>query len=203
MVEITQYQYEDNDALEITQAEGGEGKIVARLFTPDVKNRNGNIIVKGALDTTEYQDNPLLLWNHDREMLPIGTATTIKRYGVDFAELHLDMEDDMARRIKGMIDRKILRAVSINARILDYECLEDEDDDYWFRGLKVKQCSLLEISVVNVPGDRTTLMQSLDPVLDKEYKEYLAAKKAAVAESELADTIRGLRQVDWATQFQK
>jgi hypothetical protein len=90
-------------------------------------NSYGFRLLTSGVDLTQYQKNPILLFNHNRpwrgtvdEVLPIGKVENVRIEGDDIiGELVFDEKDEFARKIKQKWDDGIYRMVSIGATIIE------------------------------------------------------------------------------------
>jgi len=97
------------------------------LISNSKVNRYGFRLLTSGADLTQYQKNPILLFNHNRpwrgtvdEVLPIGRVDNIRIEGDDIVgELIFDEKDEFALKIKQKWDDGIYRMVSVGATIIE------------------------------------------------------------------------------------
>jgi hypothetical protein len=109
------------DATEIN-LEPGEPAAVAWL-TLDVPDREADVVIPSGIDfRSEYLDtNPVVMASHDYQRWPVGTCQWIKAkrnrgFSGLIAKTIFDVEDPDARRLFGLVQRKVVRSVSIGFR---------------------------------------------------------------------------------------
>lgn len=138
------------------------------------KDRDGDVIRVDGWVTDHYMKNPVVLFAHDSHRPPIGRAaelTTTKRRLKAVAEFmgpEIDTSgfSDMIFR---MVKNKFLNATSVGFKPIDFEWIEEEDDDRDFpmrTGIKFLKQELLEFSVVPVPSNPEALIMARSKGID-------------------------------------
>lgn len=137
-----------------------EGKrVVATDFTED---RDGERIDVKGLDIKNFKKNPVLMFGHNHQILPVGKATKIKVEGDKLTfEPEFSAATQHARDVSALWEEGVLNAVSVGF-------IPQERDGNVFT-----KSELLEISVVNVPANPNALAQAKSKglnvdLLDKE-----------------------------------
>lgn len=114
----------------------------------------------GKLDA--YQKNPTLLWNHDGHKLPIGRIEDIRLEGGKLTGVPVfDEDDDFALKCKKKYENKFINACSIYHNPLTVS----DDAELMIQGqtrATVTEWELLEVSLVNTPGDAGSTRLNLD-----------------------------------------
>lgn len=146
-----------------------------------------------------YAKNPVLLWVHRRDMLPIGKGAG---WRLDLArrEMLLDVdfpppgEHPFADTVRRMFDLGFLRAVSVSWETLREEPPTPEEQAAGARWVSAEQ-ELVEVSVVPVPADAGAVDVTGSG-------RALAARALGMGEgvdaASMADTLR-----TWAIQMQE
>lgn len=144
------------------------------INTEDI-NRYGYRILTAGIDTRAFAKNPVFLWNHNTYgMMPIGKVDDIKIENGKLTGLPVfDDEDDFGKAAKRKFEKGMLNAVSLNVRIIE----RSEDPAFLKKGqtrATVTKCELLEVSLVNVPGNGAAVKlsgnegsEALDDLLPK------------------------------------
>jgi len=103
-----------------------------------------------------YMRNPVVLWNHEREMPPIGRATDLRRgaSGQIEADFEFAPGDERSQRFKNLWDRGFLRGASIG-----WKRRSDGEDE------------LIEWSLVSVPADRDAVRAASEIIDDDDEYE--------------------------------
>jgi len=111
------------------------------------EDRDGDIVEPRGIDTTNFEQNPVILFAHDNRELPVGKAVD---HGVQGREFFVDVrfaETDKADDVYQLVRDGFLNAVSIG--FIPKETVSREDAD----GLRFEEVELLEVSVVPVPSN--------------------------------------------------
>jgi len=111
------------------------------------EDRDGDIVEPRGIDTTNFEQNPVILFAHDNRELPVGKGVN---YGVQGREFFVDVrfaETDKADDVYQLVRDGFLNAVSIG--FIPKETVSREDAD----GLRFEEVELLEVSVVPVPSN--------------------------------------------------
>ena len=125
--------------------------------------RDGMIIDVPSMRLDNYNANPVVLWAHRSDQLPIGTAQVTITDGTLRAEITWDSAE-LAQEVARLFDEQVLNAVSIGwrpGRVVPRKELA-EDDPYYldsdrYSAVVHYDCDLLEISAVPVPADAGAL----------------------------------------------
>ena len=93
------------DAAAKDTAETGEAGTViySWIGTKEICDRDGDIVKVSGIDTADFEKNPIILFNHNRD-IPIAKA--VKVYKTDDS-LMLDVEfskSDWGQYVKGLVD---------------------------------------------------------------------------------------------------
>lgn len=126
-------------------------------------DRDFDIVEQSGLDTENYKKNPVVLWNHNSSLMPIGKSTSPMPYGEDktIASVEFDLENDpdgLARAIKGKVDKGVLNTASIQFRPVDFEPIKSGDD--YTGGFRFKVAELVEWSIVTIPANADAMRLS-------------------------------------------
>ena len=139
---------------------------VMSTSTPDA---DGEVIISTGIDTSEYQRNPILLWQHDRSQPCIGkcTETLVDNRGL-MGKFKL-ATTEFAQEVWMLVKDKFLSTVSIGfIPIETYRRGENGFNaacqkygiDPMNRMIDIitPRCLLLETSLVNLPANRDALI---------------------------------------------
>lgn len=111
------------------------------IATNESIDRDGEMIKKDGWDFTNYLKNPILLWGHEHNQLPIGKVTDIIVTDTDIRARGIFANTQFARDVKALYDQGILKAVSVGFLPQERE------------GNIITKSELLELSFVNVPSN--------------------------------------------------
>lgn len=146
-------------------------------------NRKGYRILTEGIQLEAFKKNPIMLYIHARDdqwtaqykgqdrdklHLPIGKWENIRIEGGQvLADPVFDVEDDFAKEIARKWDKGFLNACSMGFNFIEWS----EDPVYLLQGqtrATVTKSELLEISIVDIPGDadavRLVLSKDTDPL---------------------------------------
>jgi HK97 family phage prohead protease len=143
------------------------------ISTPQ-KDRSKDIVLQEGWVLEHYKRNPVVLWQHNSDILPIGKAVSI---GIEGGVLKATVEfvtgdiNPQAEQVYQLIQRGFLTATSVG-----FIPLEDEPDNDG--GLIYHSLDLCEFSIVNAPDNPWALLEPGQR--DVEPKETTATPKDAL-----------------------
>ena len=142
------------------------------VFSTDDEDRHGEIVDQKGWDVNDFMKNPVVLFAHDHHQPAVGQVTELKLNEdsnlegvIKFAVEEYDFAKTLFKLYKG----KFMRAVSAGFMNNKYEI--DEDNDTF----TLKENTLLEMSMVNVPANSMALAKSVG--IDVSSIEKLMAEK--------------------------
>lgn len=121
------------------------------IITNGSRDRYGTSFDPQGAITRGYMANPVVLWRHKNEEVPIGhsISLTLTSEGQWISDFEIDGATEFERVLIAKLNSGSLNAVSIGARINPNEVEYDEDTDtYHFR-----EWELYEFSVVPIGGN--------------------------------------------------
>lgn len=130
-------------------------------ITDDSVNRYGFRVLTAGIRLDNYRKNPVLLFGHNTESLPIGRLDDIRvePNGSMTALPVFDENDKLALAIKDKFDNGFLFAASIH-----FEPITLSDDPKLAlpgqTDSTVVECDLLEVSMVTIPGNTNAVALS-------------------------------------------
>lgn len=123
-------------------------------------NRYGFRLDLAGAKIDSFRNNPILLYGHDRSELPIGRWENLRVDGDKMmATPVFDTEDAFAMEVMGKVERGILNAASVSFDPLVFS-QNPEDLVAGQTRSTIKEWELLEISIVDIPGDRNAVRLS-------------------------------------------
>ena len=115
------------------------------VASEESEDRMGDVIEVAGWETKEFKKNPVFMLNHDYSLLPIGTVPMVKSEGKQLlAGVNWDSDDPLAAHVQGKYQRRVMRAVSVGFRPMEFERQGD--------GMRFTKQELLELSAVSVPA---------------------------------------------------
>lgn len=138
--------------LAIENIEDRKATFIITTSTPDTDN---DVIVPEGIDFTHYVKNPVVLWQHNRDLLPIGKclpeSITKTANGwsatVQFPDEGIDAFSD---KIYWYVKNGYLSATSIG--------FIPTDTDLGNNGYIFNKCTIFEFSIVTVPANPEALI---------------------------------------------
>jgi len=144
----SEQKYYDND---------GKQRYRFVVSTKDIDRAGDSINVDG-IDISEYQKNPVVLYNHYGT--PIGTSIVKKEKGILYGDVYFDEITEQSKITKKLIDAGTLKTASIGLEILERNVRSLTDDEAkrlkrpWITNLRtIDKSMMLEWSVVDLPAN--------------------------------------------------
>lgn len=149
---------------EVKELEDGSGITIQGYASTPIVDRDEEIIPVSAINTREWEKNPILLYMHDRTK-PIGRVTEFQKRPEGFwIKAFISQAAEKAHGVITLIKDQVLRAFSIGFRIKDYFINQEGR-------LVYKDIELLEVSVVSIPANPDAVFEFV-----KSLKEELQQK---------------------------
>lgn len=136
-----------------------ESRVVRFIASTGVEDRHGDSIRLNGWRLERFKANPVVLFGHDADDLPIGKAIQI---GVEGEALCVDIQfasaeaNPMAENVYRLVTEGCLNAVSVGFIPVRFEIVEDRESGR--RGYDILEAELLEISVVPIPAHPDALV---------------------------------------------
>lgn len=114
--------------------------------------RDGHILEPAGCDLSNYQANPIVLWQHNPDV-PVGRASEIAvasdkiRARITFAPNGISPKAD---EVRGLVKNGIVSGVSVGFDVIDAEPLDEKQPR---GGQRFTKWELLECSFCSVPAD--------------------------------------------------
>lgn len=133
---------------------------ISFLVSDESVNSAGFRILTEGIDFSDFTKNPVMLWKHERydnRLLPIGRWENLRvENGALLADAIFDDKDEFARQIQNKVEKGIINACSIGIEVI----ATSNESKYLLPGQTretVTRCTLLEISLVDLPGNRNSV----------------------------------------------
>jgi phage head maturation protease len=142
-----------------------DGRLMTFIASTGEPDRNGNVLDIGGWDLRNYLKNPVVLFNHNWNLPPIGKALSI---GVEGQVLKATIQfapTQLGEELALLNADHYLRAISVGARPLEWEVRRHPEHGYPIGTHSHKQ-ELLELSIVPIPANPDTLRAALKPGQD-------------------------------------
>ena len=183
-------------------ASEGERAVIARISTTSV-DRDGDVMPPSGVDLSDFTKNPVVLFGHDANRIPVGKAGAIHRRAQDivakvqFAERPKslpDMQEWVPDTIFSLFQQKILNAFSVGFTIQDSRPATKHDVARFGDGVQqiITKWNLLEFSVVPVPANQDALATAVS-------KGYVKESSWTHNELELSSVAEEVTMYQWET----
>lgn len=126
-------------------------------------NSYGYRVLTEGIDLTDFLENPIGLWNHNRatgglkdEILPICKWEDVEIVGDEIFATAVFSELPHAKDIAQLVEEGILVAASIGVRMLEFS----DDPEFLVEGQTVQtvtKSSLREISITDIPSNKRSI----------------------------------------------
>lgn len=176
---------------DVVEADLTSRKAVFTISTAAVDRQMDTIDVKGW-DTEAYLKNPVLLWAHDQDALPIGRVTglsvtdTALKAEVEFCTADVN---PLGEQVHQGVLKGFIKATSVGFQPLEYEIAEDRPGLGRMPPVNFTKQALLELSLVNVPANPGAL---IDDISSEQTTVPLRSVQHLVAKAKRARKIRSL-----------
>lgn len=128
------------------------------VLSDESVNCYGYRVLTDGIDTAQFERNPVMLYGHDSDRLPIGRWTNIRKEdGRLLADADFDMDDPFAAQIADKVERGVIRCCSIGFEIVSVS----DAADLMLPGQRqgtVTGALLLECSVCAIGANRNAMV---------------------------------------------
>ena len=149
----------------LTVREIADNKVTFIASTATI-DRYGDVINQDGWDLSAYSRNPVVLYNHNANSLPIGKGTVYLKDGQLMIDVNFDQNDPDAQKIESKVKGGYISAVSVGFQPLEAKSRADLPKDhyaYGTRGQFFNKQELLEVSVVTIPANNmATLSKNME-----------------------------------------
>jgi len=137
---------------------GSDATLAVTISTRD-KDRHGDVLEPGGMDAEGFRKNPVVLWAHRYDELPIARATQVWSDGHSImATVHFDSRP-FAQEVLRLYREGFLGGWSVGFLPRKWDVIEGKDGK--FDGYHVSQWELVELSAVPVPANPAALTREL------------------------------------------
>ncbi len=142
---------------------GGDGdRTFQFLASDDSIDRVGDTIDPAGWDCEAFKQNPVVLYAHDQQSIPVGQVTKIwaDEKGLH-AQIRVDDITDLDKTVFAKLKAGTLRAVSVGFRPIEWEWADrkDEATGESSLGIDYKRQELLELTICPVPANASALAE--------------------------------------------
>lgn len=175
---------------EIIEKNIDEGSYVV-LASNDIVDRMDEIIDPKGWDLENYRKNPVILWAHNYNGLPVGKSLWIKKSEKGLIAKIKFANTPMGQEIRQLIDEGILNAVSVGFQPTESSTDEHVISEYTKAKKPKKPCrrvylkqELLEVSVVSVPANPSALFERAKSLQSKDLLDWIELYKKSLEPKE-------------------
>jgi len=147
------------------------GRTFTARITTDSLDRDGEVLIPGGMDASDYMKNPVIFWNHNYDQ-PIGTASKVSKEAdawVATAKLasrpdgHPDGAEWLPDTLHALMQQGVVRGVSVGFIPTETRNPSKADRDKFGQGLRSvhNRWKLLEFSVTPLPANQDALITSV------------------------------------------
>lgn len=142
--------------MEVVQRSGkASGRAPRANISVEIEDRDGDIIRVAGIDTAAFERNPVVLFSHDHNALPIGRATSLRRSGNA-----LVAEWEWAQSPRAQEIREAWETGFISGTSIGFIPLQSTPRGKG-QGRIIERSELLEFSVVSIPANAAALAASV------------------------------------------
>jgi HK97 family phage prohead protease len=154
-----------------TNIDAPTGEEIEAVITTESIDRDGEVLISQGMDTTEFDKNPIVFYNHDYAQ-PIGRVTQIKR-----GHNKIDATIEFAKRpdgfegaffpdfVKALVGQGIVKGISVGFMPKENGVRKPTKKDKSMYGDAVSrvysQWKLLEVSVAPLPANGEALVSAI------------------------------------------
>ena len=128
------------------------------VLSDESVNCYGYRVLTDGIDTAQFEKNPVMLYGHDSDRLPIGRWTNIRKEdGRLLADAEFDLNDPFAAQIADKVERGVIRCCSIGFEIVSVS----DAADLMLPGQRqgtVTGALLLECSICAIGANRNAMV---------------------------------------------
>lgn len=116
------------------------------ILSDETTNSYGFKVITAGIDMTRFQKNPVMFYNHNRELGVIGRWENLRIEGTRLlADPLFDDTDELGIKIRSKVEKGFIKSASVGIEIIEAE------------GEVVTKCILHECSVVDIPSNQNAL----------------------------------------------
>lgn len=148
----------DAETVERSVDETKDGEIsFPFVLSTSAADRQGDVITQAGWDLGNYRKNPVVLWAHDYEELPVARASAVYIAGDKLKAVDRFSDDhELARTVAALYSKGFLSAVSVGFRPKKWAWNEERGG----MAADFHECELLEHSAVPVPAHQDALIEA-------------------------------------------
>jgi HK97 family phage prohead protease len=145
----------------------GEKKSFKFKLSVETPDRSNDIVKVAGIKLGNYMENPVVLFNHQQDLLPIGIGKELEVVGeILFGEVEFHESTQLSKDIATLVEQGVLRAVSIGFLPLTINTYPITPEmratgnyyPYTNTVRVIEEAELIEFSIVAVPANQEALV---------------------------------------------
>ena len=141
---------------------------ISFIASTENQDRYGDVVNQNGWTLAAYDRNPVVLFNHQANMLPIGKGFVRVKDGQLLIDVEFDQDDELARKIEKKARGGFLNAVSVGfnpIEAINRSELPKDHPAYTTKGGQFfNKSELLEVSIVTIPANSEATSMSYDKI---------------------------------------
>lgn len=160
---------EDRPSVALAEPTVEENTMSARfLISTQDEDRTGDVIMTAGIDTAAHRLNPLVLFNHQRLLPPVGISESRERLytvellgqeGKAFGTVFFNDATPLSWQVFQLVLKRHLRGASVGFLPKQVKARGRYNDAIKRPPVNVERCELVEYSVVTIPDNPYTVRQ--------------------------------------------
>ena len=149
------------------EALDGQQRTLRFTISTGTVDREKDAISLAGWDLANFKRNPVVLWGHNIERLPIGRCINVAivdnalKATVQFVPAETPEAGQFAEAVFQLANQGFINATSVGFRPIKWEYSKDPERgaDDWFPGIDFEAQELVELSIVTVPANPEALIE--------------------------------------------
>jgi len=149
------------------EALDGQQRTLRFTISTGTVDREKDAISLAGWDLANFKRNPVVLWGHNIERLPIGRCINVAivdnalKATVQFVPAETPEAGQFAEAVFQLANQGFINATSVGFRPIKWEYSQDPERGAgdWFPGIDFEAQELVELSIVTVPANPEALIE--------------------------------------------
>lgn len=120
------------------------------IVSDERRNSYGTVIKTDGMDISDFCNNPIMYYMHDREAGVVGRWENIRKEGARLLmDAVFDTSSELGARVGEQVEKGFLRCASVGIDNVRTEKIDNIET--------IVSCRLVEVSIVDIPANRNAL----------------------------------------------
>lgn len=120
------------------------------IVSDERRNSYGTVIKTDGIDISDFCNNPIMYYMHDRGAGVVGRWENIRKEGVQLLmDAVFDVSSELGARVGDQVEKGFLRCASVGVDNVRTEKIDGIET--------IVSCRLVEVSIVDIPANRNAL----------------------------------------------